>query len=257
MFPQAARELMRVCGGLDGLLSHLALLAGRPKEDLLREIEEHVAARLFFLVVGELQDASNYDSIGSRLGHALPGIPPAELARLHEFFAATVVHIEAAQLGRRSSLADLPYYQRQKLFRAQAYRCAVCGWSFEHNRDSRRSDAEIQPVLDHRVPYRIGGDRAENLWILCGLCNAIKREYFHVGESGRIWIDNTVYPARERAIAFWTFWREPSCTHTLCTRSARDGRLYATRVRQGGAWTVDTCRTRCAVHAKGLDVIAY
>ena len=182
----------------------------------------------------------------------------SNLEHLTDLFAEVVTHVEAAQLGRRSSLLDLPYYQRKRLFEQQGSRCAVCGWPFDSQTLEHRTRGEAQPVLDGtRQPHRIGGDRATNLWILCGLCNAIKRESVHVGENGRVWIDNTVYPPRQRAIAFWAMWRAGRCEHRQCGRFPKVSKLFAVRLREWGVWNLDTCSVRCDVHVERCDVIRY
>lgn len=85
----------------------------------------------------------------------------------------------------------------RRLFDSQAGRCPVCGYTFqlgdiEASRDGdevyakedyRPVEGELHldayfrsPVLDHIIPYYLGGDGPENWQILCRTCNGGKGE---------------------------------------------------------------------------------
>jgi|SRR5262245_22663518 len=255
MLPTAARELLRLTSGIDGLLRILSQVTGRPVEELEAEVKSHLAARISFLLLGEVEDASNYNIILKRLTARLR--ISSSLEPLTDAIANTLLCLGTAADVRRLSLLDLPYPARQQILQRQGRRCAICGWSFTESASHRKTSAEASPTLDHRIPYRVGGEHLDNLWILCGLCNSIKEATIHVGEHGRIWSNNYVYFPRLRAVAFWTFVREGQCRKEGCAASAAVSRLYVERLRHRGAWILDNCIVYCEQHVTVSESIDY
>lgn len=95
------------------------------------------------------------------------------LQRLHRFVV----------LGRRQE--RLSNREFLELLRAQSQKCALCGYRFSHGDLAAREyfddpDAAAQigdlrvPHVDHIVPIYLGGDRKDNLQILCKECNLAK-----------------------------------------------------------------------------------
>ena len=241
---------------LPDLVELLSDLTGRAVAENTQELETHVAARIVFLLLGEVADASNFGVLSRRLAARLRRSEP-EIASLAGALVESLSCMTGAEVGRREGLGRLGYSSRRLLYQRQGYRCAVCGWEFRAEPGSERTESEAQATLDHVVPFRLGGDQRANLWILCGLCNAIKGSCVHVGEYGRVWIGNHVYWSSERATAFWVFLRDQHCRSLDCGEGPRSGRLFATRSGDRGKWTLDNMLTKCESHARGLDVVRY
>lgn len=256
MLPTAVNEVLRFRPRLSGLLELLSDLTGRDIVEGTREIEEHVAARIFFLLLGEIADAPNFDLVTTRVAQRLH-VSASEVADLATSLVDALLNGNASEVGRRESISDLSYRKRGELFTRQGYRCAVCGWDFRVAPGAERTDTEAKATLDHIVSYRLGGDHMRNLWIICGLCNGIKGACLHVGEYGRVWIGNHVYWTSPRTTAFWTFLRDRRCRITSCARGPNVTRLYAVRQRRRGARTLDNLISHCDAHREEADAIHY
>lgn len=256
MIPKAIDELIRIYPDLKDLIALLGNLTDRPTQDTELEIKQHLAARVFFLLLGEVANAPNFVVLEERIRSRLQ-LPQHKLTDLTDVMATTVTSVDSASIGRRSSLNDLPHPIRKTLFRNQGNRCAICGWNFLIKNLESRTPVTAQPTLDHKIPHRIGGDRDDNLWILCGLCNSIKAENLHVGERGKVWIDNHIYMHRLQAVAFWTCMRDGQCKEPNCGKEPNTSRLFVVRRRNRGAWVLDNCETRCEEHVRKDNAIVY
>lgn len=250
------KELLRLQPELDDLIVVLADLTSRSTDEIRREIEEHVAWRTIFVLLGLLETAPNFDALEKR-AMTLLGRRISDSTDLIGSLATTLLEIEAAQLVPRTSIRDLTHTRRQALLEAQGYRCAVCGWDFSDPTPETTNGSHRDPTLDHKIPIRLGGDGRLNLWILCNLCNSIKREYVHVGETGPVWIDNHVYWGREKATAFWTMYRDRSCTEAECEDGPQRGRMRVVRRGDRGPWVLDNCLTKCSVHVRRNQSLPY
>src|SRR5262245_33440532 len=122
-------EVLREAPSLDQLLDLLQELSGRSAQELRQEITEHVAARVAFLLLGDALGTQNYLTLEARMRTRLAPHVAAYKAITKEL-AQTAAWIEAAHRDRKTSLRDLPYPVRQRLFKTQNNRCGVCGWSF-------------------------------------------------------------------------------------------------------------------------------
>ena len=247
-------EITQRAPTVDALLALLSELSGRPAEALRKELVEHLAARLAFLLLGDVLGAPNYGAIESRVAHRF-GVDAPSVSSLAAELAQTAAWIEAADVARKLSLRDLPYPLRQRLFAQQRNRCGVCGWCFSDEPPAWRSPEECQATLDHRTPFRLGGEALDNLWILCALCNLLKESRAHVGEHGRVWINNHVYYDGPRPVAFWTLKRDSHCV--LCGSGPQDVRLRVRRRNDAGVWVVDNCESICVEHADTRGAIDY
>ncbi len=254
MLEPVTSELLRLHPTLDDLIGLLSRLGGRPPDDTIAEVREHLALRVLFLLLGEVDSAPNYDVLRRRLEARLR---IAEASALIDALAAIRAHVQSADVGPRSGLEDLTHTFRQDLFRRQGHRCAVCGWHFFNPNSPGRPETLAGPTLDHRVPHRLGGDHASNIWILCHRCNSIKRARLHVGEHGPVWTDNHVYAPRLQAVAFWVLMRDRACTIAACQHTGATARLFVARVGGQGGWVFDNCTTLCETHARGHDAINY
>lgn len=247
-------EVLRQAPSLDELVKLLAELSGRAQDDVRHELAEHLGARVAFLLLGDVMDAPNYTTLEARL--AKRSLKSAtNLAPLAGHLAQAAALVEAASITKKVSLRDLPYPIRQRLVGLQNNRCGICGWAFGDDVPPWRSQDECAATLDHRVPFRLGGERVENLWILCALCNSIKESRVHVGEHGRVWLNNHVYYLGERPVAFWTLSRERRCC--VCGAGPEATRLRVRRRNGSGAWVLDNCETICIGHAELGGAIDY
>jgi 5-methylcytosine-specific restriction endonuclease McrA len=236
-------EVLRRASSVEELLALLADLSGRSQDALREEVAAHLAGRVAFLLLGEVLGAANYSAIEARVGRRFRD---DDIASLATELAQTAAWIETSSVGRKVSIRDLPYPLRQRVLAGQGNRCAVCGWCFADDTPAWRVVEECKATLDHKTPFRLGGDCLENLWILCGLCNLLKESRTHVGEHGRVWINNHVYYEGQRPVAFWTLRRDLRCTE--CGRGPDSVRLRVRRRLESGAWVVDNCLTLCTQH---------
>lgn len=107
-------------------------------------------------------------------------------------------HLRSAHLWGRSTVSglNLRHPKQERILAAQGGRCAICRYHFlEGELENADDDDEIftgsreakpdevalgqyqrRPVLDHIVPYFLGGDGPENWQILCHSCNTGKGE---------------------------------------------------------------------------------
>jgi 5-methylcytosine-specific restriction endonuclease McrA len=241
---------------LDGLIVCLANLTGRSTEAIRQEIAEHVAWRTIFVLLGLLETAPNFDAL-ERRAITLFGGRISDPTSLIGSLATTLLEIEAAQIARRTSIRDLTHVKRRALLEAQGNRCAVCGWNFTTSAPEISNGNRRDPTLDHKIPIRLGGDGRPNLWVLCHLCNSIKREYVHVSETGPLWIDNYIYWGREKATIFWTMFRDKSCTNVKCKSGPQHDRMYVVRRGDRGPWVLDNCVTKCSAHVRHDQAFEY
>lgn len=261
MLPEPAKCLLESSAGIADLVGLLSRLSGRSTDETVTELREHLASRIFFLLLSDIATASSYTTIERRVSSRLEGTTH-DPKRVSTLLAETLGRIEASSVARRSSLGDLPYPTRRSLFDRQNNRCAVCGWSFStFPLPSHRSSTEAEATLDHIIPFRLGGDRRENLGVLCGLCNSIKNAAIHVGERGRVWIDNFIYGQTRvnyrRSVAFWTLARDKVCRWDSCNNGAFDGQLFAVRRDNTGGWVLDNCVTCCSLHLGEFEALDY
>jgi len=233
-------DVLTVFPDISSLLHGLAHVSGRNEADLEREVREHLATRLAFLLLGEVEGAANFPTIGRRIRQALP--PNAELGDLVSSVAKFSCAVESSNDMRRTSWADLPYPIRTAMLIKQGRRCGVCGWDFVAT--ATEGLDKRGPTLDHKMPYRLGGDSLDNLWVLCALCNAIKESALHVGEHGRTWTNNFVYGGRRRSIAFWVMYRDKVCLR--CGVLPSTTQLFVYRRHDRGSWSHDNCVTSCS-----------
>jgi hypothetical protein len=254
MLGSATSELLRLHPTLDDLIRLLSDLGDRPADETVAEIRQHLALRVIFLLLSETEGAPNYQVLRKRIENRLQ---VAGATGLVDALASIRAHILAADIAPRSGLEDLTHTLRQALLKKQGDRCAVCGWHFHEPNHPGRIDTLSGPTLDHRVPYRLGGDQTTNIWILCHLCNAIKHSRLHVGEHGPVWTNNYVYWSRQRAVAFWVMMRDRQCRWAACTTTAATSRLLVVRIGNRGAWVFDNCVTVCETHLADADGINY
>ena len=107
MIPKAVNELLRIYPGLEDLIALLGDLTDRPTQDTELEIKQHLAARVFFLLLGEIANAPNFVVLEERIRSRLQ-LPQNKLTELTDIMATTVTSVDSAGIGRRSSLNDLP-----------------------------------------------------------------------------------------------------------------------------------------------------
>ena len=253
MLPEGVHQVLHAYPDLAGLVRLLGELSEQSDAALEQELKEHVAARVFFLLLGEVASAPNYDLLETRLDRKLR-LPRHQLAPIAEAVARALASLHAGSPTRKASLRDLPYPTRRQLLSRQGQRCGICGWLFSPP-SATREPQHGSPTLDHRIPAKFGGERLENLWIACGLCNAIKGSTIHIGEHGRTWIGNHAYFDNRKVVAFWTLVRDRQCR--VCGRTPTTVRLFVARAHKQGPYTVDNCVTQCEEHVDARDAIEY
>lgn len=255
MLPGAIAEIRRLFDSPMALLEFLGKVNGRGLEETEDELENHLALRVLFVLIGEVETAANHRVLEARLTRLLAA-DSKRIKALAAQLSSVIANRAASSTEPRSGVGDLSHTSRRAIYERQRSRCAVCGWDFSGG-GSERSSKEGSPTLDHIVPYRLGGDALCNLQIVCGLCNAAKRERCHVGENGPVWSNNHVYWQRRRAIAFWTLIRDGRCCVSECGAGPSQSRLYVTRKNDRGAWLLDNCITMCDDHVGSFTAIQY
>jgi hypothetical protein len=256
VFEEAVEQLLRECPSLDALLGLLGAVSQQPREQTETEVKRHVATRIVFLLLSEIDGSPNYLVTRRRLDGRLAG----HCRDTDELVRALVVlsgHVDSLSVRWRSGLEDLTYVTRRALFQSQGYRCGVCGWEFGRVDLEQRTEKQSTPALDHRVPFALGGDRLSNLWILCGLCNSVKQNRLHVGEHGPVWTGNYVYWFRRKTVAFWAMFRDRRCQQGNCSIPPAEGRMHVVRRENRGGWALDNCLTVCSSHVGQHDAIQY
>ena len=106
--------------------------------------------------------------------------------------------LRASQLsGRPNTRLDLETRRHKTVFDSQGRRCGLCSYKFESPdfvyaledddevyvspHDAKPDEVVLpkyyrRPVLDHIIPYFLGGDQPDNWQILCQTCNTGKGE---------------------------------------------------------------------------------
>jgi hypothetical protein len=239
---------------LEELLRAISTLSGRNQGDLEEELSSHLRLRLLFLLLGLAEGASNFAVIERRIqrGLELDRDSAQSVARV---ISVLLANVAGADVSGRQGISSITYLQRGRLLRRQGGRCAICGRMFSHSDEERLSLDEM--TLDHRIPFRLGGDDESNLQILCRRCNAVKRHYLHVGESGSVWMNNHVYWSNRRVVAFWVLVRDGACQRHSCGRGPDVSSLSAGRRSDAGPWSFDNCIALCDSHAAEYEVIRY
>jgi hypothetical protein len=256
MLPDAVDILLDSYPTIADLISALSELTGIPPEDMNVDLKQFLAARLFFLLLGEIRTATNFSLILKRIESRL-SLGPDQAMLLAERMAAASSSTLTSQYARRTGLSDIPYPIRHRLFERQNHRCSVCGFSFRTCELPMRASSLGEPTLDHVVAYRLGGDNLSNLRVTCALCNGIKAEFMHVAERGRVWIGNHVFSQNLTVVAFWTLVRDGHCTLKACGIGPSGSRLFVMRRHPRGAFVLDNCMTRCQQHLDPDEAILY
>ncbi len=256
MLPSAVRTVLGIAPEIEDLLALLASLSGRPTGSLRQELKEHLASRVFFLLLAELGAAPNFSAIRNRLQTRLR-FSQETLDELSTQLADAQASVEAYFTLTGAGIGDLPYTMRRTITQRQRGRCAICGWPFYASTTPERTDADARPTLDHEVPLKLGGDQAPNLRITCGLCNRLKSSAIHIGVHGNVWIDDFVYGDSPSRSAFWTLVRDGRCTRASCEVGPSSGRLFVVRQRNLGPWVPDNCLTLCENHVEVRDALPY
>jgi len=171
-------------------------LLGTNHEGLNAEVAFFLAVRMFWASIPSQLFSSmlpNYEEFARESLISL-GLPSSSAQKLAVVFKRLR---SAARSGRMSTQLDLDKTIHSRLFEQQGRRCALCSYRFtaldqiyqiedddefyvfEHN----AADDEIflgkyhrRPVLDHIIPYYLGGDSTDNWQILCQTCNLGKGE---------------------------------------------------------------------------------
>ncbi|WP_109485781.1 HNH endonuclease signature motif containing protein [Occallatibacter savannae] len=255
MLPAPIVTLLQLYPSIPDLLSILQRWSDRSADDAEQELKEHLASRIFFLLLSDIETAPNFTAACRRIESRL-GLSANTAEQLTEELSIIASRLRTLSSVRASGLSDLPYTVRRKLLDRQAHRCVVCGWHFRNQALHNRQPQHASPTLDHIVPYRIGGDGLSNLRIICGLCNAVKGDRMHIGERGRVWSDNFIFLHNLKVVAFWAMVRDGRCEVGGCAATPEQTRLFVSRRLGKGQFVIDNCITRCELHASA-DVIDY
>lgn len=250
MLPNIAMVVGGLVGSIDDLIEEIGRLSGRSEDAVRAEVSTQLALRLSLLILGELEGSVNYSVVKQRIQSLFPKVSDTKLNSTVDSFAKALVLVESSEVGPKLRLQDISYPTRRKLFARQGNRCGICGWSFQQSNYTEREEWAGQPCLDHKVPNKIGGEKSENLWITCSLCNTLKEAALHIGEHGRIWSNNALFRKRGRSVAFWTLIRDGKCSQASCDVGPNKDQLFVERVSNRGAWVADNCRTRCISHLR-------
>ena len=216
----------------------------------------HLCLRIAHLMLGSARGASSFSGIRDRVTKQLAGLS-LDVDAVVDSIASTVANLESSDAEGKRNLNSISHTCRTNLFHAQQHRCAVCGWSFRTQSSRVRAPHDCLPTIDHKVAHRIGGDRSDNLWILCSLCNRQKHAYTHVADDGVLWSNNTAYPPSHRALAFWVLYRDKHCQHGGCKNGPINHHMHVSRRAGAGPWAYDNCEALCPIHANGKTSIDY
>ena len=99
-------EILQRAPTVDSLLALLSELSGRSTDALRKEVVEHLAARVAFLLLGDVLRAPNYNAIEARVASRF-GIDVRRVSTLAAELAQTAAWVEAAEVGRKISLREL------------------------------------------------------------------------------------------------------------------------------------------------------
>lgn len=248
---RAAAEIATRFPSIEELVTLVAQLGKTAAANVEAELREHLSLRASFLLLGSMHGCSSFPVAARRLSARL-GIDEVQASRdqivVALIAAAQLVSISSTE--RKFGIRDLPYPVLARMLSDQNRRCGVCGAIFER-------ETEREMTLDHRVPFRIGGNTLENLWLLCRICNRTKSDLIHISEDGRTWINNHVMLSRSRATAFWCMLRDGGCTYQHCATSPQTDAMMVVRHSNVGPWTRENCATRCSQHLTGFDAFRY
>jgi 5-methylcytosine-specific restriction endonuclease McrA len=253
MLPAPVTELQRLFGDTNALVTAVARLTGRTDAAVYDELQTHLASRLFFLLLGDIERAPNFDVLRKRVAAKLDR-SDEDVAALVEVLVSVLANIRSAEVGSKMSFGKLPYHIRRRLLDRQAHRCGVCGWDFRGGKPKAIPE-DGSPTIDHLVVFQMGGDTTDNLWILCGTCNRMKSTYIHVAERGRVWIGNVLLQSDQRSIAFWSFWRDRHCRE--CNATPTEQRFFASKLHSRQPWSLDNVITLCEHHVFDRETINY
>ena len=130
----------------------------------------------------------------------------------------------AIQGARKTSWADLHYKIRHELLSESHGRCSVCGVIIELSSDPT---SPRRPEIDHIIPFALGGNKQDNLRLVCKRCNTQKGQDVAPHTSAEISQNQFYVPVGKRRIEYWVFERDGSkCTTSKCQGGAHNSKLF-------------------------------
>jgi hypothetical protein len=181
-FSDSLHATIRLCGGsIDGVYAEVAFFLG------VRLFWASVPSQLFDSIMPNFEDYA-------RESLRILGMPDTSTRNLAVIFRRLR---SAARSGRIATRLNLETKLHEDLFEKQGRRCALCNYKFSSSYDLYQYEDEDEyyvcdhnslngelvlkkyfrrPVLDHIIPYFLGGDSPENWQILCQTCNLGKGE---------------------------------------------------------------------------------
>jgi len=153
---------------------------------------------------------------------------------------------EASRGGRKSSWSDLHYVDKHDLLEKQNRRCGLCGRPLEIGGSPSSS---ALPTLDHIVPFALGGNRKDNLRLICKSCNSTKGMNLTFANSDRVAMNYFIkYPTsgHPKEVVLWVLERDRSqCTEKDCPHTSKTSKLGVVKIYSRGREIYDNLRTVC------------
>ena len=259
---------------IETLISAIGISKGTRLNDLLhacesigmdtkiaKDLESVVEERIFMWLISDLENDLNFGERKKEIAKrfSLTKIPKDKIGPLIDLIAKSQSNISNARNVKKNGSRDVYCCVQSSILKKQGHRCVTCGVPLssnvrgECNRFSDGLEPEMDPALDHILPFYLGGNN-NNYQFLCNSCNCIKNDYVGVQEdgislSGNFLRERYADEKTKRRMIFWTLWYNRICEYPECSKGSKDALLWVDQNKEFAPFSYGNLSVYCTDHA--------